>query len=273
MIYLFFAIFTSMLIGNFFVFFQKNEKADIMWIFLGNYFLAAIFSLFSEKISFHNINSFDIYLGIFTGFMFLNNFLIYEKNISINGLSLSVGVMRVSLIIPIFLSTFLFKEYVGLPNYAGILVIVLSFILMTETRSFHNIFWIILLFVMTGITDSTLKIFDQYGSPDKSIFIATIFSTAFILTIGYLIVLKRKFNWISILYGLLLGIPNQLTTKFFLKSLDSVPAPIAYPAYASGVVVFTILSDLFIWKKYFTKKQRIAFILIVIGITLLNIKK
>ncbi len=273
MIYLFSAIFTSMLIGNLFVIFQKNKKADIMWIFLGNYFLAAVFSLFSQKISFSNINNFDLFLGIFAGFMFLNNFLVYEKNIAVNGLSLSVGIMRVSLIIPIFLSTFLFKEFIGLPNYIGIFIIVISFIVMTETRSFHNIFWIILLFIMTGINDSTLKIFDEFGSPDKSFFIVTIFTTAFLLTIVYLIVLKRKFNWISIFYGLLLGIPNQLTTKFFLKSLESVPAPIAYPAYASGVVIFTLLCDLFIWKKKFTPKQKIAFALIIVGITLLNIKK
>lgn len=273
MINLFLAIITAVLIGNFFVFFQKNKEVDIFWVFLGNYFLSAVFTLFSQKLSFHQINPFDIYLGIFVGFMFLHNFLIYEKNISVNGLSLSIGIMRVSLIIPIFLSVFLFKELIGLPNYAGILLIVFSFALMTETRSFHNLFWILLLFIMTGITDSTLKIYDEYGSPDKSIFLVTIFTTAFLLTIVYLIILKRKFNWISVFYGLLLGIPNQLTTKFFLKSLDSLPAPIVYPAFASGVVIFTLLCDVFIWKKHFTKKQRIAFILIVIGITLLNLKK
>jgi uncharacterized membrane protein len=243
-----------------------------MWIFFGNYLLATFFSFFSQHISFQNVNYFDILLGIFTGFMFLNNFLIYEKNISVNGLSLSVGIMRVSLIIPIFLSTFLFKEYIGLTNYLGIAIIVFSFVLMTETRTFHNLFWIALLFVMTGITDSSLKIYDEYGSADKSVFIATIFTTALILIIGYLSFFRRKFNWISIGYGLLLGIPNQLTTKFFLKSLDFVPAPIAYPIYASGVVILTLLCDLFIWKRYFTYKQRIAFILIVVGITLLNIR-
>jgi len=272
MIYLFISVICSALIGNLLFIFQKDKKSEIMLIFLGNYFIASIFSLASNDTSWQDVRLFEVLLGCVGGFLFLYNFVLYQKNIIKNGLSLSVGVMRISVLIPILLSVFIFGEKVLMFNYLGIGVVMLSFIFMSETRNFHSFLWILLLFLVTGTAETVIKLYDVYGLPQQGLFVFFIFFSALIMNLIFIMYKKIPFQWRSFGYGLILGIPNQLTTRLFLTSLSSVKAPIAYPLYAASVVIITIVADLLIWRKRFSVKQRIALALLIIGIVLLNLR-
>lgn len=272
MINLFFSIIASALIGNLLFFYKKDKHLQILQVFLGNYFLASLFSLAANNTPMTAIRPFDIIMGAVTGFLFLANFIVYQKNISVNGLSLSVGVMRISLIIPTFVSIFFFAEQIQLLNYLAIGIILFSFAFQTETRSLHNLFWIIFLFAITGLTDSMLKIYDVHGLPQDGAFVFFLFGSAFVFNLIWIAVQKRRFVVKYFLYGMILGIPNQLTTRFFLNSLENVKAAIAYPLFASSVVLITVLCDLLIWKKRFNPKQRIAYALLILGIVFLNLR-
>ncbi len=270
MLYIFLSILCSVIIGNMLLYFSKNDKNDILLIFLGNYFFAAIFSFVQIKPGTLSFGTFEIVFGFITGFFFLYNFFVYQKNIALNGLSLSVGIMRVSVLIPTFMSVIFFDDFMSVVNLMGILVIVLAFWLITETSTLQKLIWIILLFFVSGATDSTLKIYNELGQPDQSPFVFILFSSAFICTLIWVVKTKRAFSLSCILFGFLLGIPNQLSTRFFLMGLETVPAPIAYPLTASSIVVFSIFSDIIFWRRMFTIKQRIALALLVAGIVLIN---
>lgn len=272
MIYLILSVICSALIGNLLFYYQKDRDLQIMQVFLGNYFLASIFSIIFNDTSFQQVRAFDLIFGGITGFLFLANFIVYQNNIKINGLSLSVGVMRISLIIPTLVSILIFSEKIHILNYVGIAVILFSFSFQTQTRKLHNLFWIIFLFIITGTTDSMLKIYDVIGLPTDGAFVFFLFGSAFLFNLIWLLIRKQHFILKYFLWGMLLGIPNQLTTRFFLNSLETVKAAIAYPLFASSVVVITVLCDIFIWKKVFTTKQRIAFALLVLGIAFLNVR-
>jgi len=207
-----------------------------------------------------------------TGILFLYNFIIYQKNIIINGLSLSVGVMRIAILIPILISIFFFLEKIVFLNYLGIIIVFSSFIFMTEMKTFRKILWILCLFLITGISETALKIYKEFGLEDTGFFIFLLFGTAFIFNLTLIISKKRARNFRSFGYGLILGIPNQLTTKFFLKGLDSVPAPIAFPFVASGVVLLCFMTDILFWKKSFNVYQKIGFGLMILGIVFLNLR-
>jgi drug/metabolite transporter (DMT)-like permease len=273
MFYLFFSILCSALIGNLLILFDKDKESDIFLIFLGNYFLASLFSLSVVRTPFTEIKGLDLSLGIITGFLFLVNFLIYKRNIQFNGLSLSVSTMRVSLLIPTFISLFFFGDKIGFTNYFGIFVIIFAFIFVTEFRTLKNVFFLLLLFLITGLSDTSLKVYDESGIGHENLFIFILFFSAFIFNLLWIIKQKKKFIWKYFSYGLILGIPNQLTTKLFLKSLASVPAPIAYPLFASSVVLICVFSDLLVWKKKYSVKQKLGYAVMIIGILLLNLKK
>jgi drug/metabolite transporter (DMT)-like permease len=272
MIFIFLSILCSVIIGNLLLGFSKGKSVEFMQIFLGNYFLAAIFSYTQLESKTLSVGTFEILFGILTGFFFLFNFIAYQKSIHTNGLSLSVGIMRVAVVIPTFMSVLVFSDAINFFNLFGVVTIVFAFIFITETKTYHNLIWLIILFLVSGMTDSTLKIYSELGKPDNTPFVLILFSAAFFFTLFAVIVSRRKFSWRFFGFGLVLGIPNQLSTVFFLAGLKSVPATVAYPVTASSIVVFSILSDILIWRRMFTVKQRLALALLVAGIALVNIR-
>jgi drug/metabolite transporter (DMT)-like permease len=271
MIFLLLSILCSALIGNLLILFDKDKKADILLIFLGNYFLASIFSLTVLKTSLSQASSFDIGLGSITGMFFLINFIIYRRNIQYNGLSLSVSTMRISLLIPTVISLIFFGDQIGFINYLGIGIVLFAFIFVTEFKSFHNLLFLFLLFVITGLSDTSLKIYDESGVGHEDLFVFFLFASAFISNLIWVILKGKRLIWKYFCFGLVLGIPNQLTTKLFLLSLATIPAPIAYPLFASSVVLICVIADILIWKKRYSLQQKYAYAIMIAGIVFLNI--
>lgn len=272
MLYLLLSILSAVAIANLLQLFQRDKNSSILLILLSNYFIASLFSIVVNKTPLSQSSPFTIIMGIAVGALYFINFLTYNKNIRENGISISVGVMRMSLVIPILLSLFLFRESISLFNYFGIAVILISFGFMGKVSKSTHLWLLVFLFVVTGISESGMKIFKQYSGNSEELYLFFLFGSAFILNLGAVIAKKTKIHYRSLLYGLLLGIPNQLTSLFFMKSLDTVPAAIAYPLLGSSVVLFSIISDVLIWRSKFTIKQRLIFLLIVIGIVLINLK-
>jgi len=272
MLYLFLSIISSALIGNLLILFSKDKRSSILNIFLGNYFLASAFSFISNDTTISQVRPFDIIIGITTGFLFLFNFIIYQRNIKENGLSLSVSAMRFSLLVPILVSILFFKQYVNPLNYLGSGFILFSFAIMKGSGSVKNLIWLFILFLITGLSETCIKLYDEYGLARQGFFILMLFGSAFIFNLGLLFYKKVKFHYISFAYGMILGFPNQLTTKFFLLSLKSVPAPIAYPLMAACVVLICFLADITIWKRKFNLISYLAYLGIIIGVIFLNLR-
>lgn len=272
MLYLLLSILCAVSIANLLLLFQRDKHSSIFQILLSNYFIASLFSGILNKTPLAQSTPFTIFMGVGIGILYFVNFLTYNKNIQGNGISLSVGVMRMSLIIPILLSLLIFGEDVHYINHIGIGVILVSFALMGKfSKSTH--FWLlILLFIVTGISESGMKIFKNYSENSEELYLFFLFGSAFIFNLITVISRREKIHYRSLLYGLVLGIPNQLTSLFFMKSLDTVPAAIAYPMLGSSVVLLSIITDVFIWRSRFTVKQRLIFILIIVGIVLINLK-
>jgi len=243
MIPLFLSIIMSVAIANLLSLYKKNKSTKFLLVFLGNYFLASIFSFVDRGSSITSVRSFDVITGIITGILFFATFLIYQHNISKNGVSLSVGAMRFSVVVPIVMALLVFNESILWLNVAGIILVLLAFAYLTDTSSFHSIFWLALLFLGTGIADSIMKIYEVYGLESTRPFMIFIFGSAFIFNLLIVIFRKTSFHLRSFLLGMILGIPNRLTTKYLLDALHEIPASVVYPIFAASVVVLGIFSD------------------------------
>jgi multidrug transporter EmrE-like cation transporter len=270
MIYIGFSILCSVLIGNLLMLYHRDKQFDILIVFLGNYFVAALFSFLQNRSFALHITTIELAFGIITGILFLLNFLVYQSSIGINGLSFSIGTMRSSIVIPALMAFILFGDLFNPLIVVGLVLIISVFIYLSEKGTMKSLHWLMLLFFVTGITESTLKIYHEYGSSNQSPFLVTLFTSAFILTAIIIIMKKRPMHVRSLINGFVLGVPNQLSTLFFLWGLKSVPATIAYPVAASGIVTLGIISDVLIWKKRFTSKQKIAVVLLMISVILLS---
>ncbi len=271
MIYLFLSVLCSVLIANFLMVVGRKGTMSMLPIFLGNYFVASLSSAFGMSIAPGVFSSFDIIFGILIGAVFLLNFWVYQKCILANGLSLSVGAMRIAMIVPILIALIFFGESLGLLNLIGIILGILAFSLKADPKALHNMLWIIALFAISGLNDASMKIFKELGSGNEALFVYLIFSSAFVYTLASILISKLKFQPRYILYGFALGIPNRYSTVFFLKALDSIPAAIAYPLLAVAIVVMSIICDIFIWKKQASGKDYLLWALLVLSLILLNI--
>ncbi len=269
--YLILSVACSVLIANLLKLFTRDKNAPILIIFAGNYLFASIISRFLVDGGLSATKPFDIVTGAFTGLLLLVCFLMYEKNIQKNGMSLSVSVMRSSLLIPILFALFMFGETVNMFNYSGIGLILLTFFLMSGNQSPANLVLILALFTIAGLTDSFFKIYNVYGSNSEALFLFYSFSAAFLLNVALIIREKIPFQLKYFIYGIILGIPNQLTAYFFMKSLKVIPAALAYPMLSANIVLFSLISDKLVWKSKFSKKQSAIFSMMLIGVILLNV--
>lgn len=271
MIYLILSILMSVVIANMLKYFQQRH-IPILYIFLANYFTATLLSYFLYPFSFARVKVFDYTTGIIVGVLYLLNFIVFNRNIRKNGMSLSVAVMRVSLLIPILLSLLLLGEQVMIVNYLGIALIIITFSLLGRIKGRSGILLLAVLFVMTGISDFGMKFYEHYGQNTINTYLFFLFLSAFVCNIVFIIIRKERFSYTAILFGLLLGIPNQLTSYFFMKALFTMDGAIAYPMLGAGVTIASIITDRFIWKSPISKRQILILLLLIIGIVLINIR-
>lgn len=266
------SVLCSVLIANLLMVFNRRGGKNILPVFLGNYLVASLFSLASLPSLRVELPAFDIALGALTGACFLLNFWVYQRSIVVNGLSLSVGVMRIAMIIPILLAVAVFRESLSFWNILGIGIGIAAFSLKGNPKELHNLLWIAGLFLISGLTDASLKVYKELGSGAEPAFILIIFASAFVFTLLAILLGKVPLSAASLLLGFLLGIPNRLSTVFFLQGLDSVPAAIAYPLVAVSIVLLSILSDILLWKKKATRRDGLLWALLLLSLILLNLR-
>lgn len=271
MIFILLGILCSVAIANLLMLYRRNGMDGILPVFLGNYLMASGFSYAALPVSGVDLNTTGWALSVLGGMLFLGNFALYQKNILCNGLSLAVSVMRVGMVIPVLLAVVVFREKLGVAPVIGIILVAMAFISRAERGERHGTMWLVALFVVSGVTDAILKVFKESGGGNEAAFVWVIFTSAGLFTLAYILIRRVKIPWQALLFGLALGIPNRFSTVFFLKGLDSVPAAIAYPLTAGGIVLTGIISDVLFWKKRLKSADWMMYGLLCAGIVLLNL--
>ena len=111
-------------------------------------------------------------------------------------------------------------------------------------------FFLIAVFIGIGINDFALKFFKVWRSElEEPFFIFFIFSSAFIYSTIYIIIKKIRISPQTAMWGVLLGIPNVLTTVFLLSALAILPAIVVFPLMNVGIILLTTLLAFLIWKE------------------------
>ena len=221
-------------------------------------------------------------LSVGVGIIFIANFFIYSKSVHHNGVGISIATMRISLIIPVLLSTVWYLEVLTTYQWCGVLLVFVTLFLLLpvkgksiKTDQLLNKGWLLLLlFLGTGIGDASLKYYEMEYSHliSKEFFMGMVFMTAFWIGIIYVLWKKNwKFTKKEIIVGIAIGIPNLLTSIFLISALELMNGAVVY----SSVNVLTVLGGTLLgvlyWKDHFSKKQWIGIFLTLWAIVLLVI--
>lgn len=237
--------------------------------------LAAVYSGFQRLFPNTDTLPTALGLGILNGALYLGGFVLMQQNVKKNGVVLSSIFTKLGLLVPILLSVFLFGEVPTWLQVAGFVVAIAAIVLINlqkGSKSTASVGSLLLLLLVTGSADAMSKIFEEVGDPALSDpFLFYTFAVAFLLCVVLVIVSKEKPDLTSVLFGIVIGIPNFFSAKFLLAALQSVPAVIAYPTFNVATLMLITLAGLLLFRERLKAHQWVALGMIAGALVLLNI--
>lgn len=234
-------------------------------------------------------------LGIVTGALFILGFFVLALATEVAGMSLAIGVMRVSVVIPFLASWVVWEEVPSPAQGAGLVLACVAFFLIARRgepalrqaaaaagaephpgRGRRVLAVLTLLFVVGGVVDVLMKTFDEtyaaHGS--RALFLLLIFGVAF--GIGLVLVLwkgLRRGRWprpATLGWGLLLGAFNYGSVEFILRAIRQLSGPFVFPANNIALVIGAALLGVFFWGEHLSRGNWLGLALAALALGLLS---
>lgn len=278
MIYLLLAIASSAMVS---ICMRLSEKyiRNEMGMFMANYAICILLSFLFMNKEINYLAGNGVIpmfgLGVVSGILYLAGFIFLKFNMKHNGIVMAATFMKLGVLIPTVMAVIVFGET---PKWTQILGICLSLIAIViihfekdALQKSNNKIWLILLLVLSGITDSMANIYDKVGSAElKDGYLFITFFVAFLMAVFLTLAGKAKVSKNDLLFGMLIGIPNYFSARFLLLALGSVDAVLAYPMYSVATMITITLVGIFAFHEAASKKKVCALGLIVAALCLLN---
>lgn len=261
---------------------NKNSADEVILTF--NYLIAItvsiIFTLMKVERYIHLFNNPQeilslIVIGIFTGLMYYYAFYFYQKSVRQSGVSLSIAVGKMGIVIPMVLSLILWKELPSLIQWTGIILSMLAIAIInikpSELKGAKIKWPLLLFFIIGGLGDFFNKLFEvNVGENYSDLFLVVVFGTALITSL-YNTIKKNNISKTSILFGVSVGIPNMLTAYFLISALGVMNATVVFPLYSGGAIMLSMLWSMFAFHEKLSRKDVVGVLMIFIALVLINL--
>ena len=182
--------------------------------------------------------------------------------------------MKLGVLVSIAVSVLAFGEVPGITQALGVVLALGAIILVSgkgEGAAASRL-GLVLLLLVGGMADAMSKIFEELGvKAEESWFLFGTFCTAMVLCLGLMLSQKQRPGKWELLFGLLIGIPNYFSARFFLRALETVPAVIAFPTYSVGSILVVSAVGVLAFREKLTKRQWLGIGGTLAALILLNI--
>lgn len=221
------------------------------------------------------------WLGAVTGLVYLASLAANGYSIHKNGAILSSVFTRLGVLVPILLSVTLFGERPTLPQAVGVVLAVAAAVLMNGLPGKAErpaagakvyLLPLILTLLLNGTADAMSKVFTQLGRrQDDGLFMLYIFLFAGVATLVLLVKNRQMLTGRDVFFGVLVGVPNFLSSRLLLAALTQLPAFLVYPSYSVGVILVISVASFFLFLERLNGRQMIAAGMILAALVLLNL--
>jgi drug/metabolite transporter (DMT)-like permease len=243
-------------------------------------------------------------LGVATGALLIAGFFALAWATEVAGMSLAIGVMRVSVVVPFLASWLVWGEVPTVPQGIGMGLAMGAFFLLAHRRSapepvpagasaapegeptatwaapsvdWHAAGVLALTFCLGGAVDVSMKAFEEgFGAGNSRVlFLLMAFGVAFL--VGAVIVLRRgvqRGHWpggATVAWGVVLGIVNYGSLEFLLRAIRQLPGPFVFPANNIAIMTLAALLGVTIWKEHLSRPNRIGLVLAGVALLLLGL--
>lgn len=220
------------------------------------------------------------------GAMFVSIFNIVAITAQKNGVAVASVANKLSLIIPVVLSVYLYQETVAGWKAVGVVLALVAVVLTCYTTSekgdtTQKNKWVYLLplvlFISSGLLDALINHVQlTYVTADNNndYLVSSFFSAA---TIGTVILLtqlirrKQEFVWKNLIAGVLIGIPNYFSIWCLVHFLQESPwqTSASIPVNNMGIVLFSAVVAWILFKERLTKINWLGILLSLVAIYLI----
>lgn len=243
-------------------------------------------------------------LGVSTGVVLIAGFFVLAWATEVAGMSLAIGVMRVSVVVPFLASWLVWGEVPTVAQSFGMGLAMGAFFLLAHRRSAptpvpagvssanddpgsapsipSTVDWyatgvLALTFCSGGAVDVLMKAFEEgHGTTNSRVlFLLLAFGVAFL--VGAVIVLQRgvrRGTWPTrqtFAWGVVLGIVNYGSLEFLLRAIRELPGPFVFPANNIAIMVLAALIGVTAWGEYLSRPNRIGLVMASIALVLLGL--
>ena len=215
-------------------------------------------------------------LGLIGGCTYLSSFLLLQYNISKNGVVLPATFMKLGLLVPTVVSVVIFHERPEILQIVGFALAIIAIVLINSDKksggsSDLKVGLLVALLIFAGLGDAMSKIHEEIGNVALAdTFLLFTFGTACVLCIIVMFYKKQTPEKWELIFGVLMGVPNYLSSKFLLSALNYLAAVIVFPTFSVGCIVVITLAGLLLFKEKLTKRQAVALCMITVALALLN---
>ncbi len=219
------------------------------------------------------------------GSMFILVFYFTALTTQIFGLAVATIAAKMSVVIPVASGIFLFDDYLGIAQIAGIVIALTAVYFVasgkpaSEKKSSNKMILLLpaALFIGTGLVDAAIKYAQHTFMQTQSRYLVMmcLFGTAGSIGIIILLVqVLRKIQRISfrnLAGGIVLGIFNYFSLYFLVTCLEmpGAKSSVVFTLLNTGIILLTAFAALFIFSEKLSVKKYMGIALSVIAILLL----
>jgi len=264
--------------------FSESNLHNRYAVTMFNYLIAVLVSYFfigrTPVFSWTADYRFPLLLGIWNGALFIAWLFIFQVSVRHNGAPLSATFAKLGVLLPTAGAVVFFAEKPSILQIIGIAFALLAIVLFNLPES-HGAagpeksrlkLLLFLVLLIGGVADFNSKIFETFGNPALAgLFLLVTFVVALLLSLVVWLVKDSSVNQRDVLFGVLIGLPNQLTAMFLLLAIMQMPAYLVFPVYSVGVILLVSLVNGLIFKEKLTGRQQAAMALVCLALVLLNV--
>lgn len=243
-------------------------------------------------------------LGVAVGALLITGFFLLSYATDVAGMSLAIGVMRVSVVIPFLASWIVWEEIPSGAQLGGMGMAGVAFFLIAQKHRrpepmesagrsappqeppegslFSSVDWhafivLALTFVVGGSVDVSMKLFEEHFASRNShvLFLLLSFGGAFVIgtvIVGMRAVFRDRWPSAAVLkWGLVLGIVNYGSLEFLLRAIAELPGPFVFPANNIAIMLLSAGFGVSLWDEYLSPANRIGIGLAVVALVLLRL--
>jgi drug/metabolite transporter (DMT)-like permease len=257
LIYLILSIPLIFAFSHLFKYAQIKKCAPIPVITLNYSVVFLILLLYHLYAGFPKVTASMLYLGTFTGCVFMCALYVYTKGLEKVSVNLCMMSFRLSIVIPIGFAVLFWDEPMNDQKIIGIIFALLAIVFMSSSNLKTSdiakktlLLVISLIFVLQGMAQVMTEAIHYMKYDEVRLFILmNITGVAFLSGTGILVKQKRFPQKKEINTGIMIGIINVVCLVMILQALTVVHASIFWPVSGCSLIVLDIAAARFLWKE------------------------